>query len=130
MLFAVVWAVALVMAAVYLPIYESVGGTSTFVETNGTSGALVAAMPLVLSLATIVALRLRGQLRAGALAWTLTILCAGFALVAITSFGAFVVPVVACLIYACVVHGRPRGQSAGLEFQFPFTKAPRGRHNS
>lgn len=101
---AIGWAAALAVAAFIAPLYE---GGGTLVEVNGPSVAITAAVPLILSVATAVALGLRGRMaRAGILAWTLTILCALFSLVALLSIGIFILPVVGCLIYACAAHGR------------------------
>ncbi len=137
---AVIWAGALLAAAFTAPLYkweseDSSGvlqqSTSTLVEVNGTYVALMATAPLVLSLATAIALWLRGRRRgAGPMAWTLTILCAALSLVSILSIGLFVLPVVGCLIYACAVHGRPKSPWPEFEFSFPriSRNASRRRH--
>ncbi len=137
LLFAVVWSSALVVAAFYTPIYQgeiedSTGAVqqtnATLVDVNGAYGALIAAMPLILSLATTLALWLRGQRHAGPMAWALTILCAALSLVTIMTIGIFALPVVGCLIYACAVHGRPRRERSGFKFHFPLFSRNDSRH--
>lgn len=113
---ALVWAAALPLMAFVAPVYQwesrdSTGavtrGSDTLVGVNGAHGVVAAAVPLVLTIATVLALWLRGRRRgAGPAAWTLTSLSAIFSTLAILSVGPFVLPVVGCLIYACAAHGR------------------------
>lgn len=113
---AVVWAAALPFMAFVAPVYQwesedSTGvvthGSDTLVGVNGTYALMLAAVPLVLVIATMLALRVRGRRRgAGTAAWTLTGLSAVFSIIAVLSIGPFVLPVVGCLIYACAAHGR------------------------
>ncbi len=136
LMIAVGWGVALVVVAFTTPIYKSESTDSTgalqdtsatLVEVNGAYGALIAAMPLILSLVTTLALWLRGQRRAGPMAWALPLLCAAFSLVTITTIGVFALPVVGFLIYACAVHGRPYRMRTGLEFTFPLISGKASR---
>ncbi len=129
LMIAVGWGVALMVVAFTTPLYRGEGTDSTgalqntsatLVEVNGAYGALIAAMPLILSLATTLALWLRGQRHAGPMAWALTLLCAAFSLVTITTVGVFALPVAGLLIYACAMHGRPYRMRTGLEFTFPL----------
>lgn len=109
----ILWATALAAFAFTEPLYLDGG---TLVEVNGSRAAIAAGVPLVLSIATAVALGLRGRdTPAGPMAWTLAILCGLFSLVSILSIGFFIMPVVGCLIYACAVHGRG-GPGEGLRW--------------
>lgn len=115
LLVALGWSAALIVAAVVLPVYSSqsssstnvvTGDSGTLVEVNGAAVVITVAVPLVLSVAVIGALWLRGRRRgAGPLAWVCAGLCAAFALIAMLSIGPLVLPVAGCLLYACAVHG-------------------------
>ncbi|RMB58782.1 hypothetical protein [Tessaracoccus antarcticus] len=113
---ALIWAGVLLVGAFTVPVYGGEGADSTgavtqraltLVGVNGASGVVVAAVPFLLALGTAFALWLRGSSPgAGPVAWTLTILSAVFSMVSILSIGLFAIPVVACLLAACTVHGR------------------------
>ncbi|MEO7587434.1 MAG: hypothetical protein ABIS84_05340 [Arachnia sp.] len=106
---ALVWAAALLVGAFTVPVYGGSGAEATLIGVNGASGVVVAAAPLLLAAATAFSLRLRDpHAGAGLLAWALAILSAVYSIVAILSVGIFALPVVACLIYACAVHGPRR----------------------
>lgn len=116
LVFAILWAATVAIGAFVAPLYR---GGATLVEVNGSYTAIAAAVPLALSLATAVALALRGSVAgAGPLAWTLTILCALFCVVSILSIGVFIIPIVGCLLYACAVHGRVPGEGSYLTFKW------------
>lgn len=113
---ATVWAAIVAIGAFVAPLYR---GGATLVGVNGSYTAIAATTPLVLAVATAIALALRGrQLGAGALAWTLSILCALFSVVSILSLGIFIIPIAGCLLYACAVHGRD--PSAGWYLTFKW----------
>lgn len=106
---AAVGATAVLLAGFLLPVYSSVGGSSsgavvsgsdTLVGVNGPAVAWVLAVPL---LATAV---VAGALwwRARPLAWTVTALLAAFNLAALLSVGLLIVPVTVALVAACALH--------------------------
>lgn len=115
---ALVIAGVLARVAFYTPLYASGG---TLVDVNGSYAAIAAGLPLALSLATTIALALRGRdATAGPMAWALTIVCGLLSLVSILSIGFFIMPVVGCLIFACAVHGREAGEGLKWSMKRPF----------
>jgi len=123
---AFVWGAALVIAALLVPFYQSVTGSSSGIVTHGSAslvgvngwGVLViACAPLAAAVMTAGALwRRAGRQGAGVLAWTVTGLLACLNAVAMLSIGVFILPVTAGLAVACGSHGRtPHGEltSAG-----------------
>lgn len=110
---AIVWSVALLdiasTAQLYATSYADTSGvgdasqSSTLVDENGRGVLLIIGIPLLISIIVALALWFRGARRgAGLIAWTLTGLLAGFNLLAMLTIGFLVVPVTACLAFACV----------------------------
>jgi hypothetical protein len=108
---ALVWSLGLVVAAVALPVESStsvsVNGItlthSTLVQENGVRALVLAAIPLLASLAVAAAMvyrRRRSAPWSRPLAWGAIGLLALEALVGILTIGAFIVPVVILLILA------------------------------
>ncbi|HEX6515535.1 MAG TPA: hypothetical protein VF049_08160 [Nocardioidaceae bacterium] len=107
---AVVWALVLVVSAFLVPVYTSIStsssgkvtrGSDTLVGMNGWGGALVVAVPLLVTLLVAGALLLRPRRAAMASAWVFTALLCVFNLLAIMTVGLFMVPVTAALVVAC-----------------------------
>ncbi|HEX6876439.1 MAG TPA: hypothetical protein VF165_12325 [Nocardioidaceae bacterium] len=105
-----VWGLGLVVAGFFVPVYHfsgwsSSGGltrsTATLVDVNGLGVVVVLALPVVATVLVTFALLVRSQPGAMAAAWVLTVLLAGFNLLAMLSIGVFVVPVTAALVVAC-----------------------------
>jgi hypothetical protein len=126
---ALAWSVALLIAAVTVPVYSGTGtaggsGSSavvithtsaTLVGENGFAVLAVIAVPLLIVLAVGYLLWRRASDPAGgagALAWTLTALLAAGNLLAMVTVGIFVLPVTVALVVACAL-SRPRPGSAG-----------------
>lgn len=121
---AVVFGALLVAAALYAPAYQSttvsssgapVRHTASLVEENGSWAMVVAGVPLLIALVVSGAIWSRGDRPgAGPFAWSLVGLLIAFNLVAMLSIGPFVIPVTACLVVACILHGArtPIGRSA------------------
>jgi hypothetical protein len=110
LLVARIYSVAIIVAGFFLPAYTSLSVTSTgevkrvsttLVGENGFGSVFVLSVPLVLTLAVGVALRLHAKRRAMAVAWTLTGLFAMFNLAGVMSIGLYIIPVTLCLLYAC-----------------------------
>jgi NhaP-type Na+/H+ or K+/H+ antiporter len=76
-------------------------GSATLVAENGPHVVFVLSVPLILTFAVGVALKLHENRRAMAVAWTLAGLLALFNLAAMMTVGLFIVPVTVCLLYAC-----------------------------
>ncbi|MDO5735097.1 MAG: hypothetical protein Q4P15_01330 [Propionibacteriaceae bacterium] len=113
---AILWAAIVAVGAFVAPLYR---GGATLVGVNGSYTAIAAVTPLVLAVGTTVALALRGSLAgAGPLAWTLSALCALFAVVSFLSIGVFILPTAGCLIYACAMHGREPSTGFYLTFKW------------
>ena len=116
---AAVWGAGLVAAAAFVPVYSSVGasssgvvsqGSATLVGVNGWRVLLVVGVPLVATAMVGGALWRRGLRQgAGAFAWTIAGLLVVFNVLALASIGVFVIPVTACLVVACAGHQRKRG---------------------
>jgi len=110
---AAVWSVGLVIAAAVAPWYSStsvstsglvVRGSATLVQENGLRVLMPICVPLLaVGVVTFSLWRRRKQVRsgAGALAWMLTALLAGFTLVSMLTIGLFVLPVTVLVIVAC-----------------------------
>lgn len=111
-----VWGTGLLVAAAVVPVYRSVGvsssgtvshGSATLAGVNGWGVLLVLGVPLAATVMVGGALwRRGGRQGAGALAWTIAALPAGFNVLALASVGVFIIPVTACLAVACSTHGR------------------------
>lgn len=114
---AVLWASALPILALLLPVYsgESVemsgdgttvtaASSATMVQVDGWQVLITMSVPLVVAVLVTVLLSIRTR-RAWplALAWTAAGLLALATLLAMLSVGLFVVPVTACLIAACTI---------------------------
>lgn len=126
------WALALLVAACVAPAYDSTSVTSvarsgaapgsgsvvadgavtatrtsaTLVQENGPAALVIAAVPLLVTLAATWALVRRSLRKSGAgpVAWSLVGLLAAGNVVAMLSIGVFVLPVTAALILACATH--------------------------
>ena len=115
---AAVWGAGLLAAAVLVPVYGSVGvsstgavshGSATLVGVNGWRVLLVVGVPLVATAVVSGALWRRGPRQgAGVLAWTIAGLIVVFNVLALASIGLFVIPVTAGLVIACAGHERNR----------------------
>ena len=119
---AAVWGAGLLAAAAFVPVYSSVGasssgvvsqGSATLVGVNGWRVLLVVGVPLVATALVGGSLWRRGPRKgAGVFAWTIAGLLAVFNVLALASIGVFVIPVTACLVVACTGHERKRGSQA------------------
>jgi hypothetical protein len=95
-LLALAWGVALIAAALLVPVY----GSATLVAENGADVLIPVGIPAVVSAAVWVALHVkcsRGGRAPDLVAWLLIGLLGAFCLVAILSIGVFVLPVAALL---------------------------------
>jgi hypothetical protein len=110
LLFAGLYSVCIIVAGFTVPTYSSVSvnatgevkhGSATLVAENGIDSVFVLSVPLILTLAVGVALRLYAKRRAMAVAWILAVLLALFNLTAMMSIGLYIIPVTICLLYAC-----------------------------
>lgn len=111
-----VWGAGLLVAAALVPVYQSVGvsssgavshGSATLVGVNGWGVLLVSGVPLAATVIVGGALWRRGSRRgAGVFAWTIAALLAGFNVLALATIGVFIIPVTACVAVACSAHGR------------------------
>jgi hypothetical protein len=116
---AAVWGAGLLAAAALVPVYASVGasssgavshGSATLVGVNGWRVLLVVGVPLVATAMVGGALWRRGPRKAaGVLAWTIAGLLVVLNVLALASIGVFVIPATACLVVACAGHERRRG---------------------
>jgi hypothetical protein len=96
------WSMALLVAALVVPIY----GSATLVQENGRGVLLVVAVPAVLSATVWLALWRRcsrGGPVSGYVAWTGVAGLAGFCLLGLASIGLFVVPVAVLLAWAVAI---------------------------
>jgi hypothetical protein len=118
---ALVWSVGLVLVALLAPLYstssasESDGVTlthSTLVGVNGIRALVLMAIPALVSLVVLWAIRARraGARWAGAVAWTAVGVLTAETLLGILTIGLFILPVVVLL--AAAVRMTP-GQAAG-----------------
>ncbi len=117
---ALLWSIGLVVAAGVAPAYQSTTQTSsgpvstetvTLLDENGPVVLLLVGVPLFVTVVVASALRRREAGRgAGPIAWTFTVLLAGFNVLALASIGLFMVPVTAALVFACA--SRPTGRTA------------------
>lgn len=103
---AIVFSLALLAVGLLVPVYssesvsssgESVSSTETLVQVNGLNVLIVLAIPLVISLLVVGALRMDRR----PAAWLLTGSLGCFAVLAIMTIGFFVLPVVIALAVAC-----------------------------
>jgi hypothetical protein len=104
---ALLWSVALLVAAVVAPVYSPTG---TLVSENGSGVLFVVAVPALLSLIVWVALWhrcLRGGRASTDIAWLVVSVLSIFCLLAILSIGIFVAPV--AVLLACAVSATPPG---------------------
>ena len=106
---AAAYGVALVVAALVLPVYDSASSSSsgetsrvsdTLVGVNGPGVALVLGVPLLVTVAVGCALWQRSRWSLP-IAWSLTGLLAALNMLAMLSVGIFVLPVTAALVLAC-----------------------------
>jgi hypothetical protein len=113
---------ALVVAAFLAPMYAStsvsssgevIQGSATLVGVNGMGVLVVVGLPLLVSVAVGCLLWLSLRRGAVAAAWTLTGVLAAFTLLAMLSIGAFVLPVTAALVVACVASRSTRSEAVG-----------------
>jgi hypothetical protein len=120
---ALIWSVALLVAAALEPFYQSelvsssgtvTRASATLVGVNGWGVLVLAGVPLLATTMVGGALWRRGARRpAGVFAWTITGLLAGFGVLALMSIGAFIIPVSIGLAAACGGHRRRRARDAG-----------------
>lgn len=96
---AVAWSVAILAAALWLPVYDS---SRTVVEENGNGVLAVMALPLVASVVVAVALSL-GTLLARIVAWGATGAVGLLTVLGMLTVGPVIVPVAACLVAACAL---------------------------
>lgn len=119
---AAAWGVGLLVAAVFVPVYQAVSvstsgavtrSSATLVDVNGWGVLLVTGVPLLVSLGVGGALWHRGaRPGAGAFAWTIAGLLAGFNVLAMLPIGVFVIPVTVGVVAACAAHGGGRDREA------------------
>ena len=103
LVFAGFWGLALVIAAVTVPVYSS-GGTLT--EVNGDGILAVVAIPLLVTVGVALALRHRyrtGRRGPGVVAPMLTGLVLIFCVLGMLTIGVFVLPVAIALVVACAL---------------------------
>jgi hypothetical protein len=116
---AAVWGAGLLAATALVPVYASVGasssgaashGSASLVGVNGWRVLLVVGVPLLATAMVGGALWRRGPRKgAGVFAWTIAGLLVVFNVLALASIGMFVIPVTACLVVACAGHEREHG---------------------
>lgn len=117
---ALIWGAGLVVAAAWLPVYQSstvsgsgavTDGSATLVGVNGWTALAVAGAPLAAAVLTGYALwRRAARPGAGVVAWIITGLLACFNFLALLTIGVVVIPVTVALVVACATHGsKPRG---------------------
>jgi hypothetical protein len=120
---ALIWSAGLIVAAAVAPAYQSATETSsgtvthgpaTLVDENGLAILLPVGVPLLVTVIVGYALWRREASRgAGPIAWTFTVLLAGFNVVAMASIGLLMLPVTAALGVACAKRqARTQGQAA------------------
>jgi hypothetical protein len=108
---ALVWSAGLVLAALMWPAYSTstassdgvtLGGHATLVDVNGARALALMAIPLVLTVVVLAALRARrsGRRWGGPLAWVAIGLLTAEALVGFMSIGVFIVPTIVLLTMA------------------------------
>lgn len=104
---ALVWAVALIVAAVFVPVYSTEGTAApggqtvtlhaqTFVHVNGVLSLIPVALPALLAVVVYASLHhkcARGGWLSGYVAWTFIVLLLAFCVVTSPSIGLFVLPV-------------------------------------
>ena len=112
---AATWSAALVASGFVVPVYRSdsidsqgaaSSGGETLVAVNGLGVVAVLVVPLVVTVLVAAALLVPDRKPVSAVAWTLTVLLAGFNLLAMLSIGVLVVPVTAALVVACAASSR------------------------
>ena len=118
LMIATAWGVALLVAGLLLPMYQTateassgevVHGTATLVGVNGPGVLAVLGVPLLVTLAVGSALWQGARRGAVAVAWTLAGLLAAFNVLSMASIGLFVLPITIALLVACAVR-RPRSE--------------------
>jgi hypothetical protein len=108
---ALVWSAGLVLAALTWPAYSTsttssdgvtLGGHATLVDVNGARALALMAIPLILTVVVLGALRARrsGRRWGGPLAWIAIGLVTAEALVGLMSIGVFIVPTIVLLTMA------------------------------
>lgn len=123
---ALFWSAVLLVIATGVPVYEGETETSTvtssavvvthesltLVDENGSGILVIIGVPLLVTIIVGLALWLRGARRgAGPIALTFTGLLAAFNLVAMLTIGLLIIPVTACLAFACIKRQtRPHGE--------------------
>lgn len=121
---AFIWSIGLLVAAAVVPVYSgtsetSPGGherhhTGTLVEVNGSGVLLAVGVPLLATILVSFALLARGAYKgAGPIAWTLVGLLGAFNVLGMLTIGVFLVPITACLVVACALHGDSTSVTAG-----------------
>jgi hypothetical protein len=110
------WAVALIVAALAVPVYSGVSSTgtssSTLVDENGAACLVVVALPALTTAIAWAALHRRcsrGSRRATWLAWAMVYGLAAFAILGAASIGMFVLPVALLLGAAAALTPYPAG---------------------
>lgn len=89
--------------------------SSTLLDENGSGVLLIIGVPLLMTILVALALWFRRSRRgAGPIAWTLTGLLTGFNLLGMLTIGLFVIPVTACVAFACLQR-QTRPQSGGRD---------------
>jgi hypothetical protein len=121
---ALLWSVGLIVSAAVAPAYQSttetssgavISETATLLDENGPAILLPVAVPLLVTVIVGYALWRRENRRgAGPIAWTATVLLAGFNVLAMASIGLFMVPVTAVLVVVCARRqARTKGEALG-----------------
>ncbi|HUW78344.1 MAG TPA: hypothetical protein VMV52_06300 [Candidatus Nanopelagicaceae bacterium] len=110
LLIAGIYGLCVIVAGFLVPMYSTLSvsstgkeirGSATLVTENGINVVFVLAIPLIVTLATGLALKFHAKRRTMVVAWTLASLLALFNLAAIMTIGLFIAPVTICLFYAC-----------------------------
>ncbi len=125
-----VWSLLLLVAAFTFPVYgyssssaaadsdgnlvqgEEITGTATLVGANGAWAALVISIPLVVTIAVAVLLRI-GARPARVVAWTVTSALAALTVLGLMSIGLFILPATVALVVACASAGKHRALTLG-----------------